>query len=744
MTRSRLISLAFCLCLALLGATQLPLARRVAAYANQPVQDPQDPIPASPPLAEPLNLEQSAQQPTSRDAEMARALAPGETAQQDAYLSVGDGTGEVGYFQDGLIMLNRLTPAVYPCRLDFVDIYFGQFQNRPNPSGQPITLLIYLDPSGSGQLPTNPEFIRLEARIKSSDGKVNSYAVYNGPTINSGDFYVGYQVGTPHNGAHFFADANSTDQQRTFFSTNNGASFSRLAPSTGRTSANLMVEAYVRSFPQALQPTVSQVAPNGAEAFAKGGTLTVTGTNFVTGSRVMFNGAFITTTFVSATQLRAQLRADDLQTAGTAKVSVRNVGAVDSNQLNFTITPSTFPQAELEPNQSFEMADALPLPSTRTGTAAASDESIGLRPDFSNVNVHDIYSFRITRPAAVRFTLQWIDAAADLDMYVVKEGGVSTPSLINPLSGGGLNDTGGALPTSFVNAPFTPTAEAFVRNELEPGRYLVFIRARTGGSAYTLTVSTPTLGIVNAASYETRSLASDSIAAVFGAKLATGTAPAATLPLPTQLAGTTVRVKDSVGIERLAPLFFVSPEQINLLLPAEIAAGIAEVTVTSGDGTTTTDRILVHRLGPGLFTANASGAGAPAGVVLRVKADGTQSYESLTRIDTSVNPPRIVPASIDLGPEGETVFLVLYGTGFRNRSALDATGVWFYKLATSSSEVKVQPLYVGPAGDFAGLDQINVAIPRTLRGYGLTTIYGYADNQYFSRFYPSSTYIEIK
>src|SRR5262245_55749066 len=56
-------------------------------------------------------------------------------------------------------------------------------------------------------------------------------------------------------------------------------------------------------------------------------------------------------------------------------------------------------------------------------------------------------------------------------------------------------------------------------------------------------------------------LASEAIAAGFGAVLATMTSSATTLPLPTSLAGTTVEVKDIGGIERLAPLFFVSPTQ---------------------------------------------------------------------------------------------------------------------------------------------------------------------------------------
>src|SRR5262249_17822038 len=82
-----------------------------------------------------------------------------------------------------------------------------------------------------------------------------------------------------------------------------------------------------------------------------------------------------------------------------------------------------------------------------------------------------------------------------------------------------------------------------------------------------------TVTSVSAASYGLMGLASEGIAAGFGAGLATSTIRATTLPLPTELAGTTVKVKDSAGAERLAPLFSVSPTQVNYQIPVGTAAG---------------------------------------------------------------------------------------------------------------------------------------------------------------------------
>lgn len=174
------------------------------------------------------------------------------------------------------------------------------------------------------------------------------------------------------------------------------------------------------------------------------------------------------------------------------------------------------------------------------------------------------------------------------------------------------------------------------------------------------------LALLSAASYNGE-LASESIAVAFGQNLASGTEVATSLPLPTTLAGTTVKIKDSEGAERDAPLFFVSPEQINYQVPAGASAGIAEITVHRGGNLVAKGSIPITDKAPGLFTADSSGRGAPAGFALRVRADGSQSSEPLARYDSAQQ--RFVPAPIDLGPEGEQVFLILFGSGFRAPSS---------------------------------------------------------------------------
>jgi len=69
-------------------------------------------------------------------------------------------------------------------------------------------------------------------------------------------------------------------------------------------------------------PTLAALSPTSTSAGNAAFTLTVTGTNFVSGSSLRWNGTARTTTFVSATQLTAAIAAADVAAAGTLQVTV--------------------------------------------------------------------------------------------------------------------------------------------------------------------------------------------------------------------------------------------------------------------------------------------------------------------------------------------------------------------------------------------------------------------------------------
>jgi hypothetical protein len=86
-------------------------------------------------------------------------------------------------------------------------------------------------------------------------------------------------------------------------------------------------------------PTVTAIAPLSAPVNSAAFTITVNGTNFVAGSTVYFAGQARATTFVSSTQLTAQIQGSDLSIAGLANVMVVNPppGGGDSTSIAFNV-----------------------------------------------------------------------------------------------------------------------------------------------------------------------------------------------------------------------------------------------------------------------------------------------------------------------------------------------------------------------------------------------------------------------
>jgi uncharacterized protein (TIGR03437 family) len=227
------------------------------------------------------------------------------------------------------------------------------------------------------------------------------------------------------------------------------------------------------------------------------------------------------------------------------------------------------------------------------------------------------------------------------------------------------------------------------------------------------------LSIVSAANFSAR-VAAESIVAAFGSSLATSTLTAVGKPLPTLLGGTGVRVRDSQGNERPAPLFFVSPKQVNYQIPPGTAFGPALVTITNIQGQVSTGNAQIEPVAPGLFTVTGTGSGPAAAVALRVKANGAQSFESVFRFDNASN--KFVTIPLDLGvAAGDQVFLILYGTGFRFRSSLAAVTV-------SAGGINQQVTYAGAQGSLVGLDQLNVRLSG-LAGRGEVDVNATADGR---------------
>ena len=169
----------------------------------------------------------------------------------------------------------------------------------------------------------------------------------------------------------------------------------------------------------------------------------------------------------------------------------------------------------------------------------------------------------------------------------------------------------------------------------------------------------------NAASFVAGALAPGSIVSAFGTALAASIASAASLPLPTSLAGTSITVRDAAGTSRPASLFYVSPTQINYAIPDQTAIGEATFTIQTAANSISVQQTIVP-VSPGIFAASGIAAGnvmtysaspVPAlGFTISVAADGS-----------------LIPTPIDVGSASSQVYLLLYATGLRNHSSAAVT-----------------------------------------------------------------------
>ena len=137
-----------------------------------------------------------------------------------------------------------------------------------------------------------------------------------------------------------------------FYTTNGGAAWATMANGLPRVavlslklhpSRNLFAATHGRSMWEtsvssvAAVPSIISLSPPSATAGAAAFTLTVNGGAFTPTAIVQWNGADLTTTYVSAAQLTATVPAGDVVQPGTAEVTVIIPGGSVSNQFGFTI-----------------------------------------------------------------------------------------------------------------------------------------------------------------------------------------------------------------------------------------------------------------------------------------------------------------------------------------------------------------------------------------------------------------------
>jgi uncharacterized protein (TIGR03437 family) len=221
-------------------------------------------------------------------------------------------------------------------------------------------------------------------------------------------------------------------------------------------------------------------------------------------------------------------------------------------------------------------------------------------------------------------------------------------------------------------------------------------------------------GAVQSAAAPSSAVAPDSLASLYGANLAPGVAQASAQPLPLALGGVTLSVTDAAGATRAAPLVYVSPVQINFVVPDGTAPGLATLVVAGQTFTAA-----VQPVAPTLFSANEAGSGVAAATAIMVQAANPLLQSPVPVFQcagsTCVSVPIVLSADT-------LVYVSFFGTGIRNRSSLA-------NVAVTIDGIGVPVLYAGPAPGFTGLDQVNAGLVLSLRGSGESNVVLTVDGQ---------------
>ncbi len=201
-------------------------------------------------------------------------------------------------------------------------------------------------------------------------------------------------------------------------------------------------------------PTLTLISPNSATAGGAGFTITCTGTNFVAGSIVRWNGSDRVTTFGSSTSITAAITAADIATAGTATVTVFNPtpGGGTSSGLTFTINNPVPTLTLISPNSA--TAGGAGFTITCTGT---------------NFNAQSKVRWNGSDRVTTFGTSTSITAA--ITAADIATAGTATVTVFNPTPGGG---TSSGL-TFTINNP-VPTLTLISPNS-----------ATAGGAGFTIT-----------------------------------------------------------------------------------------------------------------------------------------------------------------------------------------------------------------------------------------------------------------
>jgi trimeric autotransporter adhesin len=203
--------------------------------------------------------------------------------------------------------------------------------------------------------------------------------------------------------------------------------------------------------------------------------------------------------------------------------------------------------------------------------------------------------------------------------------------------------------------------------------------------------------IVNAASFAAQApLAPGSLITLFGSNLAQSQGTASSVPLPLNLAGSSLLLAG-----KSAPLLFANNGQVNAIVPYGVAVNTPQqVVVSSSSSISVPQSVILAAAAPGIFTVNASGQGQ--GIIVGVDANGNQP------IADAANPVKA----------GQPIVIYCTGLGEVNPAVPTGTAAPLTQISKTIEPISVtvggitaDVLFSGLTPGFVGLYQVNATVP---------------------------------
>jgi uncharacterized protein (TIGR03437 family) len=226
-------------------------------------------------------------------------------------------------------------------------------------------------------------------------------------------------------------------------------------------------------------------------------------------------------------------------------------------------------------------------------------------------------------------------------------------------------------------------------------------------------------GVLNGGSFVVgQAVAPGSVVSIFGGGLAASTLVGDTIPLSASLGATTVFFNGEQ-----APLYFVSPGQINAQLPWDLLSngansGTVNVTVANGATTSAPMSVQLAALAPGIYSIPA-GAGyavainnsdgsiaAPVGAIPGILTHPASAGDVMIMYANGLGPVGVPNSSGGLTPS----------TPALGAASLDATRYTLANPTLLIGGTQAQLLFSGLAPQFVGISQVNFVVPTVTPG----------------------------